>query len=119
MILGYCVSRRLTTSKGILIRSTGVVRYLDAARLPNGIVVEVDIGALIEAMMRGSLGRWGDVVVNVCKAVLASVLTLSRHIIDWLTASGATPRPVVEALCSVSGLSVRLPRYLTSPQCGV
>lgn len=36
-----------------------MVGNLDATALAHGIVVEVDIGAFVEAVMRGSLGRRG------------------------------------------------------------
>ena len=45
-----------------------MVGYLYAAALPYGIVVQVDIGALVEAVVRGLLGWRGDVVVDVCEA---------------------------------------------------
>jgi hypothetical protein len=40
-----------TASKGILVRRARMVCYLDTTRLPYGVVVEVDIGALVEAMV--------------------------------------------------------------------
>jgi hypothetical protein len=46
-----------------------MVCYLYAARLSDGIVVEVDIGAFVEAVVRGSLGWRGNIVVDVCEAV--------------------------------------------------
>jgi hypothetical protein len=58
----------LTASKGILIWCASVVCYLYPAALPYGIVVEVDIGAFVEAVVRGLLVWWGDVVVDVCEA---------------------------------------------------
>lgn len=60
---------RLTASKGVLVRGAGVVRDLYATRLADGVVVEVDIGALVEAMVGWFLRRRGDVVVDVCEAV--------------------------------------------------
>jgi hypothetical protein len=53
-----------------------VVRNLNATRLPYRIVVEVDIGAFVKAVVRGLLGRRGNVVVDVCKAATMSVLFL-------------------------------------------
>tara|TARA_R110002003_G_scaffold196_1_gene15254 strand:- start:1408 stop:1662 length:255 start_codon:yes stop_codon:yes gene_type:complete len=61
----------LTTSKGVLLRCASMVRYLYAPGLPDRIVVEVDIGAFVEAVMWGLLGRRGEVVVDVCEAVVA------------------------------------------------
>lgn len=46
-----------------------MVRYFYATALAHRVVVEVDIGAFVEAMVRGGLGRRGDVVVNVCEAI--------------------------------------------------
>lgn len=58
-----------TTGKGILIRRACMVRNLYAPALAHRVVVEIDIGAFVEAVMRGSLARWGDVVMDVCEAV--------------------------------------------------
>jgi len=66
---GACLALRLTTSKGILFWRASMVCYLYPTTLPYGIVVEVDIRALVEAMVRGFLSRWGDVVVDICEAV--------------------------------------------------
>jgi hypothetical protein len=57
-----------TASKGVLVRRASMVGYFDAAALPYWVVVEVDIGAFVEAVVRGSLAWWGDVVVDVCEA---------------------------------------------------
>ena len=57
------------TGKGILVGCARMVRYFYAPALAHGIVVKVDIGAFVEAMMWGLLGRWGDVVMDVCKAI--------------------------------------------------
>jgi hypothetical protein len=46
-----------------------MVRYFYAPALAHRVVVEVDIGAFVEAMMRGVLRRRGDVVVNICEAI--------------------------------------------------
>jgi hypothetical protein len=45
-----------------------VIGYFDAAALPYRVVVEVDIGAFVEAVVRGPLAWWGDVVVDVGEA---------------------------------------------------
>jgi hypothetical protein len=87
-----------------------MVCYLYSAALLYRVVVEVDIGAFVEAMVRGLVGWWGEIVMNVCKAAQASV-----HVfLDWgkLTVSSKTLHPAVEALCWCEWL-VRLPRYLT------
>ena len=46
-----------------------MVCYLDAPTLAHGIVVEIDIGTLVEAVVRGVLCRRRDVVVHICEAV--------------------------------------------------
>jgi len=46
-----------------------MVRDFYAPTLAHRVVVEVDIGALVEAVVRGNLGRRGDVVVDVCEAI--------------------------------------------------
>jgi hypothetical protein len=77
---------KLTASKGILIWRARMVCYLYPAALPYGIVVEVDIGAFVEAMVRRLLGWWGDVIVDVGEAVLVSmfsyVLVCSTHSVN-------------------------------------
>jgi hypothetical protein len=55
-----------------------MVRYLYSAALLYRVVVEVDIGAFVEAMVRGLVGWWGEIVMNVCKTAQASVGVLSR-----------------------------------------
>jgi hypothetical protein len=65
-----------TASKGILVWCARVVCNFNATRLPYGVMVEVDIGAFVEAVVRGLLGRRGNVVVDVCKAATMSVLFL-------------------------------------------
>lgn len=62
--------RILTSSKGILVWCAGVVGYLYATTLPYGIVVQVDIGAFVEAVVWRLLGWWGDVVVDICEATI-------------------------------------------------
>jgi hypothetical protein len=49
-----------------------MVRYFDAATLPYGIMVEVNIGAFVEAVVRGFVSRWGEIIVDICKAVCFS-----------------------------------------------
>lgn len=51
--------------EGILLWRARMVRDLDAARPPYGVVVEVDVGALVEAVVRRLLVGRGDVVVHV------------------------------------------------------
>jgi hypothetical protein len=58
-----------TAGEGILVGCASMVRYLYAPTLAHGIMVEVDIGAFVETVMRGLLGRWGDVVMDVCEAI--------------------------------------------------
>jgi hypothetical protein len=50
-----------------------MVRYLYSAALLYRVVVEVDVGAFVEAMVRGLVGWWGEIVMNVCKAAQVSV----------------------------------------------
>ena len=70
MISMHTVSfQGLTTGKSILIWRASMVGYLDPASLLYGVVIEVDIGAFVEPVMRGFLVWWGDVVVDVGKAV--------------------------------------------------
>jgi hypothetical protein len=76
-----------------------VVRYLYATSLPYGIVVEVDIGALVETMMDWLLGGWGDVVMDVCEAITELVRIILHGVDGVLTASTTTLRPAVEAYC--------------------
>jgi hypothetical protein len=40
-----------------------------AATLLHGVVVEIDIGAFVEAVVRGFVRGRGEVVVDVCEAV--------------------------------------------------
>jgi hypothetical protein len=87
----------LTTSKGVLVRGTSVVRYLYATSLAYGVVVEVDIGALVETMMSWLLQGWGHVVMYVCEAIPTLVLVMLRRADMVLTASITTLRPAVEA----------------------
>lgn len=77
-----------------------MVRYLYAASLLHGVVVEVDIAAFVEAVVRGLVGRCGrrEVVVYVCKAMHTSVTVhwwVQRH--GLLTGSEDTLLPVVAA----------------------
>lgn len=46
-----------------------MVCYLYASALAHGVVVEIDIRALVEAVVRGDLGWWGDVVVHIGEAI--------------------------------------------------
>jgi hypothetical protein len=59
----------LTTGKSILVRCTGMVRYFHTPALAHGVVVEIHIGALVEAVMWGVVDGWGEVVVHICEAV--------------------------------------------------
>jgi hypothetical protein len=69
-----------TASKSILVRRASMIGYFDATSLPYWIVVEVDIGAFVEAVVRGLLGWWGNIVVDVCEAFLVvSTSSCSRR----------------------------------------
>ena len=46
-----------------------MVRYFHTPILAHGVVVEVHIGALVEAVVWGVVAGWGEVVVHVCEAV--------------------------------------------------
>jgi hypothetical protein len=59
----------LTARKRILLWCSRMVGDFNAAALLHGVVVEVDIGAFVEAVVRGFDGWWGEVVVDVCEAV--------------------------------------------------
>jgi hypothetical protein len=61
---------QLTTSKCILGWRSSIVGNLDPPTLAHGVVVEIDIGALIKSVVRGLLGWWGEVVMDVCEAVI-------------------------------------------------
>lgn len=69
MLNGSVQPSRLTTCKRVLIWGARMVCYFYTPGLAHGVMVEVDIRALVEAVMRGSLRGRGDVVVHVCKAV--------------------------------------------------
>jgi hypothetical protein len=73
-----------------------VVRYFYAPALAHRVVVEIDIGAFVEAMMWGNLGRWGDVVMDICEAIHISV-QLQTTGTSLLTASRGRLLPAVEA----------------------
>lgn len=62
--------RRLTASECILARCSRVVRDLYASTLAHRVVIKVDVGALIEAVMRGLVGGRREVVVDICKAFM-------------------------------------------------
>ena len=61
---------QLTTSKCILGWSSSIVGNLDPPTLAHGVVVDIDIGALIKPMVRGLLGWRREVVMDICKAVI-------------------------------------------------
>jgi hypothetical protein len=56
--MGFASYSRRTTGKGILVGCASMVCYLYTPTLAHGIVVKVDIGAFVEAVMRGIVGRW-------------------------------------------------------------
>lgn len=66
--LGYGWSR-LTAGESILVRCAGMVCNLYPTSLVHGVVVEIDIAALVKAVVRGLVGGRREVVVYVCKAV--------------------------------------------------
>lgn len=80
---GYCAwyLGTLTASKGILLWRAGVVGNLYTPALSYGVVVQVDIGALVEAVVRGLLGWRGDVVVDVCEAVTVSMCVYVKFVL--------------------------------------
>jgi hypothetical protein len=59
---------RLTARKCVLLWCSRMVGDFNAATLLHRVVVEVDIGAFVEAVVRGFDGGWGEVVVDVCEA---------------------------------------------------
>ena len=64
----------LTAGKGILVWCACMVGYLYPALLLHGVVVQVDIASLVEAVVRGRVGRRREVVVNVGEAAQTSVI---------------------------------------------
>jgi hypothetical protein len=91
----HCVQ---LTGKGILVGCARMVCYFYAPTLAHGVVIEVDIGAFIEAMMRGILGRRGYVVMDIREACHTSVQLEATEALRR-TASREIPRPAVGALC--------------------
>lgn len=81
-------------SKGILVGSARVVGDFYPASLVHRVVVEVDIGAFVEAMVWRDLGGWGNVVVNVCEKCQKRHLSLLRGHGVWIARvnSGETSR---------------------------
>ena len=61
-----------------------MIGYFYAATLAHGVVVEVDIGAFVESVVRGMLRRRGDVVMDICKPVSGSVKVASVGEADYL-----------------------------------
>lgn len=74
-----------------------MVRNLYPATLLYRIMVEVDIGAFVEAVVRGRVGWWGKIVMDVREAVSGVNMGVLSEFVK-LTVSSKTPRPVVEAL---------------------
>lgn len=71
------------TSKCILGRGSSIVGNLDAPTLAHGVVVEIDIGALIKPVVRGLVGWRGKVVMDICEERRQGHLALCwRHFAD-------------------------------------
>jgi hypothetical protein len=58
----------LTASKGILVRRSRMIRNFYPPPLLDRIVIQIDIRALVEAVVRGSTRRRREVVMDVCEA---------------------------------------------------
>jgi hypothetical protein len=76
---------RLTARKGVLFGCASMICYLYPSSLLQRIVVQVYIGRLVEAVVRGFGRGWADEVVNVGKAVqtvrkYATIKFASRHL---------------------------------------
>ena len=72
-----------------------------AATLLQGVVVEVDIGAFVEAVMRWPVRRRGEVVMHVCESTPNVRVAHRGKRVEGsplLKASRAALRPVVGAL---------------------
>jgi hypothetical protein len=80
-------------------------------------VVEVDIGALVEAMVGWFLRRRGHVVVHVSEAVLNLVHGLKSQGGEALTASRAILHPAAQAFSSCQRLVASLVEYIQSLSC--
>lgn len=81
----------LTASKSILLWCTGMIRDLYTASLAHGVVVEIDVGALVEAMMWGVLSWRGKVVVDICEAKVVSVVTRRGTVRSYSVNSDTSP----------------------------
>lgn len=73
------LEEELTTSECILSWSSGVVRDLDATTLAHGVVVQIDIRALVEPVVRGLMGRRGEIVMDVRESTKESVPTVYQN----------------------------------------
>lgn len=60
---------RLTAREGILLGCPSMVRYFYAPTLLHWVMVEVDIRALVEAVVRRFVRGRREVVMDVCEAV--------------------------------------------------
>jgi hypothetical protein len=96
-----------------------MVRYFYAPTLAHRVVVEVDIGAFVEAMMRRVMGRRGDVVVDICEAMYIRVsIAWIRQKLLLLTASRGILRPALEASCWCRMMVYQTGQISDRPRCG-
>lgn len=58
----------LTASKGILVGGSSMISNFYPSLLLNRIVVEIDVGAFVEAVVRGFPRGSVKVIVHVCEA---------------------------------------------------
>lgn len=72
-VLGSSAGRPLTSVKGVLVVGAGVVGNLDARAPRARVLKEVDVGPLVEAVVRRPLGRRAVVVVDVAVSAVVSL----------------------------------------------
>lgn len=94
--------RELTPSKGVLLRRPGMVRYLYPPTLPYGVVIQIYIGRLVEAMVRGFVGGRAEVVVDVREAAPCQNKPIVTHQETYRVKSDTSP-------CCGGILSERIP----------
>ena len=61
---------KLTSFESILIRGSRIICSLDSASVVALVVIDVDVGAGFEAVVRGTLFRRAEEIMGICKAIL-------------------------------------------------
>lgn len=100
MILVLHQHRIQITIKGVLVGRACSVGHLYAGFTLSGVVIEIDVGASIEAVMH-RLRRWRvEIVMHISKSSIGQVVGSYRrmNVTKWLTRSGAAFHPAVVAL---------------------